>query len=151
MHAKKDRQTTDIPHNRQPRQKGKKTSRTEKWTTGKAPRTAVSTPSRQTKPHRSNAVGSGISPVFRRKGDASQDEKGEKCQKGALTGDMGLNPVSLPRYLFSPSPLSPSFFVPDSFSPSAIPSVPVSAPNSSVPASPPFCLFFFSCIFSMTA
>ena len=27
--------------------------------------------------------------------DASQDEKGEKCRKGALTGDMGLNPVSL--------------------------------------------------------
>ena len=64
MHAKKDRQTTDIPHNGQPRQKGKKTSRTEKGTTGKAPSTAVSTPSRQTKPHKSNAVGSGISRPF---------------------------------------------------------------------------------------
>ena len=27
--------------------------------------------------------------------DASQDEKDEKCRKGALTGDMGLTPVSL--------------------------------------------------------
>ncbi len=27
--------------------------------------------------------------------DASQDEKGEKCRKGVLTGDMGSNPVSL--------------------------------------------------------
>ena len=32
--------------------------------------------------------------------DASQDEKGEKCRKGALTGDMGLNPVSLAAGIF---------------------------------------------------
>ena len=31
----------------------------------------------------------------RRLAGASQDENGEKCRKGALTGGMGSNPVSL--------------------------------------------------------